>query len=41
MWRITYGEIVKEHAQDWQAIWHYEQLCEYHRLDCDRAKDWQ
>lgn len=41
MWRVTYGSIVKEHRQDWQAIWHYEQLCEYYRLDCDRLKDWQ
>lgn len=41
MWRVTYGSIVKEHRQDWQAIWHYEQLCEYYRLECDRLKDWQ
>jgi hypothetical protein len=38
MWRVTYGGMVKEHCQDWQAIWHYEQLCEFYRAD---LKDWQ
>jgi hypothetical protein len=25
MWRVTYAGIVKEHRQDWQAEWHYQQ----------------
>jgi hypothetical protein len=36
MWRVTYGGIVKEHRQDWQALWHFEQLCEYHRLKAEQ-----
>jgi hypothetical protein len=28
IWRVTYAGMVKEHKQDWQAQWHYQQACD-------------
>jgi len=28
VWRVTYAGMVKEHRQDWQAEWHYQQAIE-------------
>ena len=27
-WVVEYAGMIKEHAQDWQAEWHYRQACE-------------
>jgi len=31
LWRVTYGNMSKEHSQKWQAMIIYHQFMEHHR----------